>query len=30
MGAGYYSLPFEDPDRIKLELNHVPAKGLLA
>jgi catechol 2,3-dioxygenase-like lactoylglutathione lyase family enzyme len=27
---GYYSLLFEDPDGIRLELNHVPGKGLLA
>jgi catechol 2,3-dioxygenase-like lactoylglutathione lyase family enzyme len=27
--AGYYSLLFEDPDGIRLELNHVPGKGLL-
>src|SRR3981189_27267 len=27
---GYYSLPFEDPDGIRLELNHVPGKGLLS
>jgi catechol 2,3-dioxygenase-like lactoylglutathione lyase family enzyme len=26
---GYYSLLFEDPDGIWLELNHVPGKGLL-
>jgi catechol 2,3-dioxygenase-like lactoylglutathione lyase family enzyme len=26
---GYYSLLFEDPDGIRLELNHVPGKGLL-
>jgi catechol 2,3-dioxygenase-like lactoylglutathione lyase family enzyme len=25
----YYSLLFEDPDGIRLELNHVPGKGLL-
>ena len=24
---GYYSLLFEDPDGIRLELNHVPGKG---
>lgn len=29
-GPGYYSLLFEDPDGIRLELNHVPGKGLLA
>ena len=27
---GYYSVLFEDPDRIRLEVNHVPGKGLLA
>lgn len=27
---GYYSFLFEDPDGIRLEVNHVPAKGLLA
>jgi catechol 2,3-dioxygenase-like lactoylglutathione lyase family enzyme len=27
---GYYSLLFEDPDGIRLELNHVPGKGLLS
>jgi catechol 2,3-dioxygenase-like lactoylglutathione lyase family enzyme len=26
---GYYSLLFEDHDGIRLELNHVPGKGLL-
>jgi nitronate monooxygenase len=26
---GYYSLLFEDPDGIRLEMNHVPGKGLL-
>jgi catechol 2,3-dioxygenase-like lactoylglutathione lyase family enzyme len=26
---GYYSLLFEDPDGIRLELNHVPGKRLL-
>ncbi|WP_291851375.1 VOC family protein [Bradyrhizobium sp.] len=26
---GYYSLLFEDPDGIRLEVNHVPGKGLL-
>jgi catechol 2,3-dioxygenase-like lactoylglutathione lyase family enzyme len=26
---GYYSLLFEDPDGIRLELNHVPGKGLI-
>jgi catechol 2,3-dioxygenase-like lactoylglutathione lyase family enzyme len=28
-GPGYYSLLFEDPDGIRLELNHVPGKGIL-
>jgi catechol 2,3-dioxygenase-like lactoylglutathione lyase family enzyme len=27
---GYYSLLFEDPDGIRLEVNHVPGKGLLS
>ena len=26
---GYYSVLFEDPDGIRLELNHVPGKGLM-
>lgn len=26
---GYYSLLFEDPDGARLEINHVPGKGLL-
>jgi len=26
---GYYSLLFEDPDGVRLEVNHVPGKGLL-
>jgi catechol 2,3-dioxygenase-like lactoylglutathione lyase family enzyme len=26
--AGYYSVLFEDPDGIRLEVNHVPGKGL--
>ena len=26
----YYSMLFEDPDGIRLEINHVPGKGLLA
>lgn len=26
---GYYSLLFEDPDGIRIEINHVPGKGLL-
>ncbi len=25
---GYYSLLFEDPDGVRLELNHVPGKGV--
>ncbi len=25
---GYYSLLFEDPDGIRLEINHVPGKGV--
>ena len=25
---GYYSLLFEDPDGIRLELNHVPGHGV--
>ena len=25
---GYYSLLFEDPDGVRLEINHVPGKGL--
>ena len=25
---GYYSVLFEDPDGIRLELNHVPGRGL--
>jgi catechol 2,3-dioxygenase-like lactoylglutathione lyase family enzyme len=28
--AGYYSVLFEDPDGIRIEVNHVPGKGLLA
>lgn len=28
--AGYYSILFEDPDGIRLEVNHVPGKGNLA
>ncbi|WP_438016841.1 VOC family protein [Sorangium sp. So ce315] len=28
--AGYYSIVFEDPDGIRLEINHVPGKGNLA
>ena len=27
---GYYSILFEDPDGVRLEINHVPGKGLLA
>jgi catechol 2,3-dioxygenase-like lactoylglutathione lyase family enzyme len=27
---GYYSTLFEDPDGIRIEVNHVPGKGLLA
>lgn len=27
---GYYSVLFEDPDGIRLEVNHVPGKGYLA
>jgi catechol 2,3-dioxygenase-like lactoylglutathione lyase family enzyme len=27
---GYYSILFEDPDGIRLEINHVPGKGLFA
>jgi catechol 2,3-dioxygenase-like lactoylglutathione lyase family enzyme len=27
---GYYSLSFRDPEGIRLELNHVPGKGVLA
>ena len=27
---GYYSVLFEDPDGIRLEMNHVPGKGWLA
>jgi catechol 2,3-dioxygenase-like lactoylglutathione lyase family enzyme len=26
---GYYSILFEDPDGVRLEINHVPGKGLL-
>jgi catechol 2,3-dioxygenase-like lactoylglutathione lyase family enzyme len=26
---GYYSLSFRDPEGIRLEINHVPGKGLL-
>jgi catechol 2,3-dioxygenase-like lactoylglutathione lyase family enzyme len=27
---GYYSVLFEDPDGVRLEINHVPGRGLLA
>ena len=27
--AGYYSVLFEDPDGVRLEVNHVPGQGLL-
>ena len=27
---GYYYIVFEDPDGIRLEINHLPGKGLLA
>jgi catechol 2,3-dioxygenase-like lactoylglutathione lyase family enzyme len=27
---GYYSVLFEDPDGMRLEISHVPGKGLLA
>jgi hypothetical protein len=27
---GYYSLSFRDPEGIRLEVNHVPGKGLFA
>ncbi|HEY1448954.1 MAG TPA: VOC family protein [Caulobacteraceae bacterium] len=27
---GYYSVLFEDPDGVRLEINYVPGKGLLA
>jgi catechol 2,3-dioxygenase-like lactoylglutathione lyase family enzyme len=27
---GYYSILFEDPDGIRIEINHVPGRGLLA
>ncbi len=27
--AGYYSVLFEDPDGVRLEVNHVPGKGVL-
>lgn len=28
-GPGYYSVLFEDPDGIRLEVNHIPGKGIL-
>lgn len=28
--SGYYSMLFEDPDGIRLEINYIPGKGLLA
>jgi catechol 2,3-dioxygenase-like lactoylglutathione lyase family enzyme len=28
--AGYYSILFEDPDGVRLEINFIPGKGLLA
>ena len=27
---GYYSVLFEDPDGVRLEVNHIPGRGLLA
>ena len=27
---GYYSILFEDPDGVRLEINYIPGKGLLA
>jgi hypothetical protein len=30
LGAGYYYVLFEDPDGIRLEVNHVPGAGVLA
>ena len=27
--SGYYSVLFEDPDGIRIEVNHIPGKGLL-
>jgi hypothetical protein len=27
---GYYSLSFRDPEGIRLEVNHVPGKGVFA
>ena len=29
IAPGYYSVLFEDPDGTRLEINHVPGKGLL-
>jgi hypothetical protein len=26
--TGYYSMLFEDPDGIRLEINHVPGRGV--
>jgi catechol 2,3-dioxygenase-like lactoylglutathione lyase family enzyme len=26
---GYYSVLFEDPDGVRLEVNHIPGRGLL-
>jgi catechol 2,3-dioxygenase-like lactoylglutathione lyase family enzyme len=26
---GYYSILFEDPDGVRLEINHIPGRGLL-
>jgi len=28
--SGYYSTLFEDPDGVRLEINYIPGKGLLA
>jgi hypothetical protein len=28
-GGGYYSILFDDPAGIRLEINHVPGKGVL-
>jgi hypothetical protein len=30
LAPGYYSVLFEDPDGIRLEVNCIPGKGLLA
>lgn len=27
---GYYSTLFEDPDGVRVEVNHIPGRGLLA